>query len=178
MRRRPPTLPQADRAPGGDHVWRVARGSVSGNVKATETGGGWVGAGYSEDRDLQPGSEKRRFPSVLKASPRLLYGFEVQKDPLSRSGICSSTDQPAIQAKQVQAQILRHLAQPQTGLFFSNGCPLAVGIIRKLRLWGGQVGGHNPGEESGYRGAERRESHLQDILHLKCWGKGRIVFLV
>lgn len=51
------------------------------------------------------------------------------------------SDQSAIQAKEVRAQIPRHPAQAQTGLFSSNGYPLAVGIKRKLRLWGWAVGG-------------------------------------
>lgn len=70
------------------------------------------------------------------------------------------------------AQIPRHLAQPQTSLFSSNVCTLAVGIKRKLRLWGWAGWGAYPGEENGNRVAEQSEDHLPRYPAFEVLGKG------
>lgn len=70
MRRRPPTLPQAYRAPratmsGG---WP---GAAVWNCEGDRDWGRGAAAGYSVDRDLQPGSEM--VPLGPKGLPKLLF---------------------------------------------------------------------------------------------------------
>lgn len=96
MRRWPLTLPQADQASAGDLA--SGPGPVSGNLRATETRRVGAATGDSEHRDLPPGF-KGCLPLGPRDLPRLWFGFEVDKDPLYRSGICSSPNQPTIQGK-------------------------------------------------------------------------------
>lgn len=92
-------MPQADQASAGDLAY--GPGPVSGNLRATETGIVSPATGDSEGRDLPPGSEKGCLPLGPRDLPRLWFGFEVDKNPLYRFGICSSPNQPTIQGKPV-----------------------------------------------------------------------------